>query len=364
MKHLVRSSAVVLLVALAGCPPGGQGGKGPDPGATGTVDERLAALRAEITARGYEFEVDHTDAMDRPLSELAAFTVPRDIGDLARRQNESVRDRIDASRLPTDLELPVMGPEQPAQCSAALRQWDWRRAGAVTPVKNQRCGDCWAFSGVAAFESAFVLRNPGVGLPWADGSEPQMHDCSGAGTCSGGFYAGVFSHITTKGLARETDYPTAGGTCDLSVGSTLTPGIGGAWGYVIGNVATGYASPAIATDDEIKAALCQWGPLATTVLATPAFQAYSGGTFNEAVPLNTLAPQDPRTKLRTHAVNHGVLIVGWDDRRRAWLIKNSWGTNWGTPAGLGDERGYMWIRRGANNIGYLTAWVSAHLQIH
>ena len=60
-------------------------------------------------------------------------------------------------------------------------------------------------------------------------------------------------------------------------------------------------------------------------------------------------------------VNHGVTLIGWDDskvagdRKGAWLIKNSWGTGWGTAAG-GPERGYMWIAYGSNNIGYGAAW--------
>lgn len=58
-------------------------------------------------------------------------------------------------------------------------------------------------------------------------------------------------------------------------------------------------------------------------------------------------------------INHGVTIIGWDDSKHAWLIKNSWGTLWGDTGGYGTERGYMWIDYNTNNIGIATAWVDA-----
>jgi cathepsin L len=47
-----------------------------------------------------------------------------------------------------------------------------------------------------------------------------------------------------------------------------------------------------------------------------------------------------------------ISIVGWDDTRNAWLIKNSWGTGWGL-------NGYGWVDYGRYNIGEQAAWVDA-----
>jgi C1A family cysteine protease len=48
----------------------------------------------------------------------------------------------------------------------------------------------------------------------------------------------------------------------------------------------------------------------------------------------------------------GSRLVGWEDDRGAWLMRNSWGEDW-------EENGYCWIAYGSNPVGRHTAWVKA-----
>src|SRR5262249_3135910 len=89
--------------------------------------------------------------------------------------------------------------------------------------------------------------------------------------------------------------------------------------------------------DRIKKALCDYGPIAACVIATDLFHDYESGVFDEKASGET---------------NHAVMIVGWDDEKHAWLMKNSWDTRWGME-------GYMWIDYESNDIGLAAAWALA-----
>lgn len=207
--------------------------------------------------------------------------------------------------------------------------FSWLEAGKMTPVKNQgTCGSCWAFTTAAAMEANFMIRR-GLSL---DLSEQSMLDCSGGGSCNGGWYGTVFSYYMTRSAALETAAPYRGKDTICTTANARGDYRVSAWGYVRRDMG-------IPTVAQMKEALCTYGPVAATIKATNAFQGYKSGIFDEHA--SVFGPRD---------INHAVLIVGWDDSKKAYLVKNSWGTGWG-------EKGYVWVEYGCNNIGYGAAWV-------
>lgn len=260
----------------------------------------VAAIREAIDRHGWSFEVS-----DRFTSTLT----PRERANLrGYRPPAGYEDELKRNlRLyPVDKALPS--------------NLDWRQLGGVTPVKNQgSCGSCWAFAATAELES-FVKIYYGVET---DLSEQQVVSCNPYGAdCDGGWATAAYYVFRNTGAVLENCAPYLG-MSPPAAPCTDDEFLKYAW-------TTGYDH--IANDvDQIKAAL-QNGPVCTGIDASPEFEAYSGGCYD--VP--------------GQQVNHLVLIVGYDDRacggEGAWLIKNSWGYDFG-------EGGYIWVKYGAGLTG-------------
>ncbi|HPF71390.1 MAG TPA: C1 family peptidase, partial [Candidatus Krumholzibacteria bacterium] len=262
----------------------------------------LDAIRAEIAANDWSFEVSDRFIASITPEERAAlrgFNPPAGYEDELRKHLRVYP--VAEKDLPTNI--------------------DWRAAGGVTPVKNQgTCGSCWAFAATAELES-FVKIYYGVET---DLSEQQVVSCNPYGAdCDGGWATAAYFVFQNTGAVLENCEPY------LSASPPAAPCLQDsfhkyAW-------ITGYDY--IANDvTQIKAAL-QNGPVCTGIDASPEFEAYGGGCYD--VPGQT--------------INHLVLIVGYDDRAcggaGAWLIKNSWGSDFG-------EAGYIWVKYGAGLTGY------------
>ncbi len=85
-------------------------------------------------------------------------------------------------------------------------------------------------------------------------------------------------------------------------------------------------------ENALKTAFNQYGPIAVGIHANNDFSHYKQGIF------------DSNCEDR---ITHAVVVVGYGHDKPSnkdyWIIKNSWGENWG-------ENGYIRMRRNNNNM--------------
>jgi hypothetical protein len=234
-------------------------------------------------------------------------------------------------------------------------------SGIVTAVQDQtkaNCspGCCWAFATVGAFEAAYALQN----RVFINASEQYLLNCARAAmvnspdpllsgqqySCAGGWWAfSVLSSqdVSNPGLPTRIDMPYTGiqVACPASINK---PYQADTWSYVLQNTS-------LPTKEQLKAALCDHGPLVVAVFGNQVWINNDGAVINDPTP----AP----TPSGLPSVNHAVVLVGWDDTKQAWMIKNSWGTGYGIPDANGVGTGFLYIAYGTVNLGYSAAYVVA-----
>lgn len=306
----------------------------------------LANHRQQIASRHLNFAVGYTWALDRKLSEITGglkITDPQVVPshkEIERKMLALDKDALDRAialnpairkRIPIFLLAPT--PSMPS--------WDWRQNGMVSPIEQQLAGTCWAYASTGALEcSSRLVNNAKI-----NGSEQYVvtNDTdaySVPGNFNGGGYCfKAVDYLTKQGTVDEASCPDTG-TAGTPNPTAFKPFGSTAWGFC-------HNTYGMATNLEIKQALCAHGPVATWIDAGGTFGGYAGGVYDDTD--------------TTHQVGgHFVDIIGWDDSKGAWLIKNSWGTTWGDPCGYGTERGYAWVKYGVHGIGTDAVWIHAH----
>lgn len=234
---------------------------------------------------------------------------------------------------------------------------DWRVKGAVTPVKDQgQCGSCYAFSTTGNIEGQWAAAgNPLVSL-----SEQEFVSCVAVtppgGQCHGGLPSLNFQWLMDNRngdvlmesaypygshdfwsppctqVCRNVQDPTQSDWCSTSC-YCLTPLCPAdtcdckSNGTHVGATITGWKT--LPSDEEqIRAYLAEHGPVSIGVDSMSAWQHYQTGVVTDcAQGMN----------------DHAVLLVGFGEENGTsyWIIKNSWGENWG-------ESGYMRAEFGTN----------------
>lgn len=194
---------------------------------------------------------------------------------------------------------------------------DWRNVNGenwLGEVKNQaNCGACVAFAAISVIEDQKTISS-GISFNKQSFSEEALFSC-GKGGCSAGWmpYA-ASSHILTHGVVDRSCAPyKAGPLGKPSVCQTFCENQNDRT-YRIKNFfqPTKHGSGgAQAVKDALKK-----GPLVTTMAVFSSFETYKGGIFK--------ARQGEK-----YLGGHAVALVGFNDVERFWIIKNSWGKNWG-----------------------------------
>lgn len=214
--------------------------------------------------------------------------------------------------------------------------FDWRTSAKVTPVKDQNpCGTCWIFGMLAALESKILIGESTA----FDFSEQNVACCTDPSwvyldnnRCDGGGWSWLATDtLSKKGTRLEACDPYNTATIDTETcNDTCTT-----TKYI-----TGYRFVALTTTD-IKDAVYNHSPVSVAM--------YWGASYYDS---------DTNVYYYTGstAPNHLVCIVGWDDTIEhpggsgAWIVKNSWGTDWGGNCGYGSEKGYFYLAYESGNI--------------
>ncbi len=279
--------------------------------------EDIADLKAQAEVEGWTFDIGENDATRYSISELTGLVIPEDWG----REAEWDPSMPLATSIPTS--------------------FDWRDRDGVnmtTPVKNQGgCGSCWAFSAIGAMEQAILIQTGYT----VDLSEQWLVSCTNAGTCEGGWTETALNYLKCDGA---TDDCSGGGAVmeqDFTYQFADTPcNCPYRHPYCLTNSRFAGQSGGVPTPPQIKQAIMTRGPVSVGVRVNGAFHAYNGGVFNAC---DNESP-----------INHAVVLVGWDDAmgtEGVWIMRNSWGPNWG-------DDGHMYIEYGCSRIGLGTLYVT------
>lgn len=227
---------------------------------------------------------------------------------------------------------------------------DWRKSGCISEVIAQSdCGACYAITSVGVVESMRCIRGK---KPLVQLSVQQVVDCSRDleftkngyhnDGCNSGWPTPTLQYLQQEGvLASEACYPFEKKVGDCRINELKS-----------GRKSSKCLVSPSSTDDaklqykvlrserEIKYHIAKTGPVVSLIQVNEKFRYFGKGIFDDT---------DKECSNKRSDRTHAITIVGYGRERNTdyWIIKNSWGKNWG-------DKGYAKYRRGSNvcSIGF------------
>ena len=221
--------------------------------------------------------------------------------------------------------------------------FDWRNHNGknyVTPVKFQMRGDCISFAIIAAMESnALISKDTPItdGQSPIDLSESHLYDCfriDPLGKNKWSMTGKLFDALRDYGVVNEfygrcSDFEARKKEkkfTQISDYYVLSTDVRDDHHKVVKKV----------SEAEMHIIMKKWistkGPVATSMI-----------TYDSLGDLKAGEVYNPTKAEKTNPGAHAVCIVGYDDSKKAWLVKNSWGASWA-------DQGFGWIGYGVCTI--------------
>jgi len=214
----------------------------------------------------------------------------------------------------------------PATAHATELAWDWRNVGGVnyiSPIKNQHepnpsCGSCYAMAETAAIETMMMIANGATSTP--DLAEQFINSCDKVDFgCDGGDPYTVAAFAQKYGIPPENYYPWAGvnGNCTNTTAGWEKKAIRSISYTAAGDMSIANLENYLSTVGPVIVTNATHGDFYPTCPACEGDGIYTWdgvsiryGTANKT--------------------NHVMLAIGYDHNAQYVIIKNSWGTAWGT----------------------------------
>jgi C1A family cysteine protease len=230
-------------------------------------------------------------------------------------------------------EVPESSEFRVMATASQVTAWDWRNKDGknwLSPIRNQgQCGSCLAFAAAATMESQYRISKNSSSSSIR--LSPQFMFSCGGGKCSQGWYPEKAAQfLKSTGVTDDScmPYMSSAGS-DISCKKACS-------NYSSRTVKiSSYSRPTESARSlsALRAAL-QKGPLVTTMSVYGDFMNYRRGIYKHVS--------------GSYVGGHAIALVGFNDKDRYFIIRNSWGTTWG-------ESGYARISYDdSSNIGAAT----------